>query len=370
MRHVYIIYSQFFDRDGKSIQVGGVETYIYNLCKHFYSANICAIIYQFANSNFITYYEGFKVVGVKAISKNYRKNSRVVANAIKKVFDYKNDILIFASEEYVVPFKSENIIAIQHGVSWDIPNNSNIYLNHIKNSMRAIIEYRNLKHCNKIVCVDYNFLNWYRATYKKCNYRKFYVIPNFCEISAIKRDYKLRNETKIIFARRFVNHRGALLFASVARKIIRKYPNVKICFAGTGVCEAKMKATLEGCSNVEFTTFLSDDSIKFHSNFDIAVVPTLGSEGTSLSLLEAMGAGCAVVCTNVGGMTNIILNRYNGIMISPSEEDLYVALKELIENYELRKFLSQKAVETVQHSFNKERWGNEWLNIVAKINKG
>ncbi|WP_420491566.1 glycosyltransferase [Neobacillus drentensis] len=53
----------------------------------------------------------------------------------------------------------------------------------------------------------------------------------------------------------------------------------------------------------------------------------LGSEGTSLSLLEAMAAKCAEIATNVGGMTNIILDNYNGLIINPDESELYLALE-------------------------------------------
>lgn len=49
-----------------------------------------------------------------------------------------------------------------------------------------------------------------------------------------------------------------------------------------------------------------------------------------------MAAGCAVICTNVGGMTNIIIDGYNGLMINPDEDSLYKALDRLIEDKLLR----------------------------------
>ena len=367
MKHAYIVYSQFFDRNGEKIRIGGIETYIYNLCKVLISTDICPIIYQFANKDFVKEYETIKVIGVKVTSSNYKRNSRILTKKIQAVFNYENDIMIFASEEYVVPFKSKSVVTIQHGISWDIPNDNNVWLNYVKNSIRALIEYRRLEKCSHVICVDYNFLNWYRAIFKKYDYQKFYAIPNFCDTSYIGNIKTQRENIKIVFARRFVKHRGAILFANVAKRILEKYPDVEICFAGEGTCEREMKEILSNCSNVTFTSFTADGSIAFHSDFDIAVVPTIGSEGTSLSLLEAMGAGCAVVCSNVGGMTNIVLNRFNGIMIAPTEEELFNALKELIDNREFRDALSQRAVETVQHSFNKERWDNEWMKIIKDL---
>lgn len=367
MRCAYIIYSQFFDRNGEKARIGGIETYIYNLCNVLASIEICPIIYQFANKDFIKEYETIKVVGVKVSSANYKRNSRVLTKKIRKYFDYENDLLIFASEEYIVPFNSKNVVAIQHGISWDIPNDRNVWLNYVKNSIRALVEYQRLNKCSRVVCVDYNFLNWYRAIFKKCDYKKFHIIPNFCDASSIEKVQVQRENMKIVFARRFVKHRGAILFANVAKKILEKYPDLEICFAGEGMCENEMRQILSGCSNVTFTSFSSNESVAFHSNFDIAVVPTIGSEGTSLSLLEAMAAGCAVVSTNVGGITNILIDGYNGSIVNATEDDVYSAVDKLIKEQETRRFYAQNGQEIARKAFSKMLWENKWLNIINSL---
>ena len=103
-----------------------------------------------------------------------------------------------------------------------------------------------------------------------------------------------------------------------------------------------------------------------HRDKDIAVVPTIGSEGTSLSLLEAMASGCAVICTNVGGMTNIVLNGYNGLMISPEEEELYRALNQILDNNQLRSSLQKHAYATIRSSFSLAKWQEKWIEVINK----
>ncbi len=375
MHKLFILVSDFFKFNGKNINLGGVQTYCLELSKLFIKNQFDVTIYQFANDDFETSYEGVRVVGKKVPIKNYNKAKRVLYKKFLEDAkpDKNNDILLFATDYMIVKNDFIKSIAIQHGVAWDITsykkesNTSNI-LKIIYNSIGTIKKYMRYKLVNNIVAVDYNFLNWYRTQVKNIN-NEIIVIPNF--VGTINRRELLKDGTiKIIFARRFVPYRGTRLFVKVIERLLDEFNNLQITIAGEGPDEQLIKDNLNKYQNVCLTRFSPEESFEIHSKHDIAVVPTLGSEGTSLSLLEAMGAGCAVVCTNVGGMTNIVLNRYNGIMISPSEEELYAALKELIENYELRKLLSQKAVETVQHSFNKERWDNEWLKIVAKINKG
>lgn len=367
MKHAYIVYSQFFDRNGEEVRIGGIETYICNLCRVLISTDICPVIYQFANKDFTKEHDGIKVVGVTVTSKNYKKNSRILTKKIQEIFNYESDIIIFASEEYVVPFKSENVVTVQHGISWDIPNDNNVWLNYVKNSIRALIEYRRLEKCSHVICVDYNFLNWYRAVFKKYDYQKFYAIPNFCDTSYTAPDKAPNDCVKIVFARRFVKHRGAILFADVAKKIAQKYPDTQICFAGEGPCDREMKAILADCANVTFTSFTADESVAFHSDFDIAVVPTVGSEGTSLSLLEAMAAGCAVVSTNVGGITNILIDGYNGSIVNATEEDVYLAVEKLIQDKKMRCFYAEKGKETARNAFSKKIWESKWLDIINAL---
>lgn len=58
-------------------------------------------------------------------------------------------------------------------------------------------------------------------------------------------------------------------------------------------------------------------------------------EGLPVTLLEAMSVGCVPVCTPVGGMPEVIVNRGNGFLAdSPSGEDYYVALKEYLNTRE------------------------------------
>ena len=118
---------------------------------------------------------------------------------------------------------------------------------------------------------------------------------------------------------------------------------------------------------VRFITYKSDESISIHEKCDIAVVPTIGYEGTSLSLLEAMACKCAVICTNVGGMTNVVIDHYNGLMINPNSNQLFYAIEELIENAELRAALAEKGYETVSKAFSLDKWKNKWEMIINEI---
>lgn len=169
-----------------------------------------------------------------------------------------------------------------------------------------------------------------------------------------------------MFARRFVGIRGTRLFTPIAKRLLEKYPNIEITFAGSGPDEDYMRDILNGIDRVNFTKYKSDESLKFHSQFNISVVPTLYSEGTSLSLLEAMSAHCAVVCTNIGGMTNVILDNYNGLMVSPNEEELFEALCKLIDDKKFREKIVQNGYNTIKSSFSLAKWEEKWKDVINR----
>ena len=79
-----------------------------------------------------------------------------------------------------------------------------------------------------------------------------------------------------------------------------------------------------------------------------------------------MSAHCAVICTNIGGMTNIVLDGFNGLMVSPNQDDLFKALCLLIENHELRKLISENGYNTVCASFSLKKWQEKWTDVLNK----
>ena len=152
---------------------------------------------------------------------------------------------------------------------------------------------------------------------------------------------------------------------------MKKYNNVSITFAGEGPDEEYINNKFKNNSKVTITKYNSNESLAIHSRHDIAVVPTIGSEGTSLSLLEAMASGCVAICSNVGGMTNIILDGFNGIMFDPyNEDDLYYAIERVITDKALRQKLAENGYKTVKESFSLDIWKERWSRVIDDtINK-
>lgn len=369
---VFIIYTSFFKQDGQELNIGGIETYIQNLIPIFNALGYETIVIQKANFDFEKEYEKTKVIGVQCKNKKYQND---LYKKCRSLIDAENDILLFANDLLNVKNDVKKSISIQHGIYWDKPTFSSNKLYHItlinflkkaKGSYK-IIKWTTLT--KRIVCVDYNYLNWYRSVYayKEPN-KKITPILNFTNIPIYNANKQLDDEViKIIFARRFCDYRGTRIFAEAIDKILTAYQNIEVTIAGEGPDESYLRQKLGKHNNVSFLKYLSSETLQIHKDKHIAVIPTLGSEGTSLSLLEAMASNCAVICTNVGGMTNIVLDHYNGLMIDPNSKDLFDSLCELIENKSLRMNIAKNAYESARETFSLSRWQRQWKKLIEEV---
>ena len=375
MKTAHIIYWNYLNPNGEGMSIGGIQTYITNLLDVLFKLDFNAIIYQRGDVDFHKVIsDRLTICGCAREANKVRGLSKLLfAHAKKNIDCGRGDVVIFGSHELTVNTGLHiPVIAIQHGISWDVPELglSRIKYNYIyiKKQYNAWRLTRQIRRNSHVVCVDCNFINWYRALVP-CPQVKLHYIPNFSALPAAPFVKPNTNEgVNIIFARRFFAKRGTRIFMNVAKQLLAEYDNINITIAGEGPDERLLKDNLSTLKNVHFIRYDSRNSLMVHNDKHIAVVPTLGSEGTSLSLLEAMASECAVVCTNVGGMTNIVINEYNGLLIDPNETALYQALKRLIENGNERMLMAQRGYETVLNSFSLSKWQNSWEKMLKQIN--
>lgn len=365
---VHIIYERYYDFENKRVLSGGVQTYLTNLIPLFLEAGYKCIVHQCGMEDNSIELDTCSVIAYRNTFVDGRYDSVPLLHGAMKEFDRNKDVLLFG--DHILTQKNDVLksIAIQHGIHWDVPKeqNSNIYKMVLSKARFAFNEIKRTQYVKQMVCVDYNFVNWYRTQVDRPTV-DFKVIPNFTRVA--NKNEKPQGAIRIIFARRFVKHRGTRVFAEVAKRLLEDGENVFITIAGRGPDEEYLKTTLMKWSDrMEFTQYTSDQSLNIHADKHIAVVPTVGSEGTSLSLLEAMSAQCAVVCTNVGGMTNIIIDGFNGKMVNAGDkEQLYHAIKELIDCPDEREQLAECGYQTVVKAFSYERWAEQWRSVIAEL---
>lgn len=375
---VDIIYRQFVDHARDRLFTGGVETYLLNLGRLCTQLGFATTLYQVAAQQLELRIDGMRVVGVPVMRASHRSQVTELVHAARANATRGKGILVFGQDYFSIRTRDPRSVLIQHGVYLDLaaaasdgpcrPFSTGVAL------LRQIVKLwrckRTFENCSNRVCVDHNFLSWYRAVSVRGVRGRVWVIPNFAhpiERSALHQDRPSDGCIHILFARRFHGYRGTRIIAEAARRLLSDLNAVRFTFAGEGPDEQWLRDEFRNESRVQFIHYHPDRATLVHSQHHIAVVPSLGSEGTSFAVAEALAAGCAVVATNIGGITNMILDGYNGLLVMPDPDALYSGLAQLVVNEGLRERLSARGYDTAVAAFSYERWRRQWSEVLEYL---
>ena len=367
---MYIIYSLFLSEEGDKQVIGGIQKYILGLIKVF-NKSYNVIIIQKANRTFVKEFEDYKVLGFNIQSK--RKPGKELFIKIKAKLK-SSDYIIWASDRISVKTKHKNTISIQHGITFDFIDYSNIRIGSLlKEFLLLSIFYRILQQFSalkyfsrttKVVCVDYNYLNWIRVVLPRKITDKAVVIPNFSELPKLSLITPPAETIKILFARRFVDYRGVYILCEVIESILKKYDNIEFGVYGEGPLENYLIEKVGNYDNVTISSYNAENSLEIQLKYNISLIPTFGSEGTSLSLIESMACGCVPIASNVGGMTNVIIDEYNGFLVNPTTKEFCEKIEFLIDNDSEMRKMSKNARATIENGFSFQKWQKKWQEVI------
>ncbi len=360
---VDILTHNFYDWDGKQVLKGGAERYIYDLAVLLKNMGYQVRIVQGANRDFEKEYRGVMVVGVSGVTPG------VFASLSKRFrgFCREAEFVIASPNELAVELGDIPCIGINHGINFD--SEAATAVNAPEGNYKLQIE--SLCQMRKCVAVDTNFGNWVRTRrYSLC--RKIKYIPNYFDEKVFSRSQKAQNEKVVfVYPRRIYTARGYDITLEAFRKILPKYRNVELRMVGA-IDNETVKADIDNMINdfpeqVQHHEYVMEDMHKAYEGVDVVLVPTKYSEGTSLSCIEAQAQGIPVIVTDVGGLPNLVVNGYNGLMIAPTVADLVEAVETMIKNPEMRKKMGKRSYEIAHNALTKKIWEERWRNVIKEM---
>lgn len=359
-----------YDPERKDFAIGGLETYARDLALLGLRLGYHPVCIEMNNQGKDEAFP-FGDIEFRRVSSARRKYRQDVFDRVFRENDKPGNVFVLMVDHYDVKSKSNHTIVIDHGIAFDEPMPGR-RLGRLVKLAKCMKNVWRWYLAPNSVNVDYNYFNWFRTLDTIPQGQNFRVIPNYTQ-GSISRDQlneKLARSTrrKMVFARRFVDYRGTKIFAEATCRLLVEFSDLDVTFAGGGELKPYLEEKFKGEPRVHLTSYHSSESLAFHKSYDIAVVPTIFSEGTSLSLLEAMAAGCLPVATHVGGLTNILIDGYNGRLCFPSEEGVYRTLKEVLEMPgEAFGLMAQNAWQTAVQGFSKEKWKKAWTEFLLSV---
>jgi len=370
MKKKIVIETQYlynYQKPEDGITVGGTQRYSIDLGYLFYKLGYDVIFITKANKNFETKYEDWaKII---AFNSPFGEKGRI--NFSKRVYKYckkiNADVVCYSDITVGLPYCYENSFAIQHGISWDNPKNI------IKNTIINYTYLKSIHKFKKVICVDTNFINWCRERDLKYfrNPEKLVYIPNYADEEQFKYSYKewTSNETfKLLYPRRLVAHRGYNIFMGMCEILLKEGYKIKpiLAFEEFNIIKFIDKYPQYKNLGCEIVHPKSNEIQELYKQAYLTFVPTIWSEGTSLSAIESISTGCPVIVSDVGGLGNIVLPEFNGYIVPPTINDFVRITKKLLNDVNKRNELARNC-SCMNKIFGKKRWEKQILEAIRPI---
>jgi glycosyltransferase involved in cell wall biosynthesis len=177
----------------------------------------------------------------------------------------------------------------------------------------------------KAVFVSHKSMNLDNLGYKK--YKKQMpgiVIYNGINLknyeTALVKESEINKDIKFLYVGRLNESKGILELMKALNEL--EAPNVKLNIIGdikfltNPLFIQEFYYLLHSNSNIEFIGIKSQSEIDYYYNqSDFLICPSIGSEGLPKVVMEAVVMGKPVIASNRGGITELVTDRINGVII-------------------------------------------------------
>lgn len=371
---IHVMTKTFLDFDGCYFYNGGAERYLLDLADMAKDMGYGLTIYQYGHFSWVRRFKNVDVISLNTGDLPPLKHALHATKEFSQRFyeqsEGRSALSIYSPFYEVWPHAVAGNIGISHGVAWDNPYAcyENVAAFWVMN--QQYIE--SADHCEELVSVDTNTANWFQTVNYETG-RKIQVIPNYVDLEKFYPKERMGNEQRVVilYPRQLYSARGLYLVLEILDEILHRYPQVEFRFigrGGEGDTQHVVNKMKQWGERVKWDALSLDEMPDAYRDADITLIPTLFSEGTSLSCLEAMASGNAVIATRIGGLTDLVINQYNGDLIEPHADALLESISSLLADPQRLKLYQRRAVEVAQ-AFSKTRWNHKWTRLVKeKIN--
>ena len=354
---------QFLDENGIPLK-GGVQTYILELVRMMKEKGVTPVILDSHLSELHSEVAGVQIESI--LPAEWKAGlSGVTAQRLK--LDNPNCVHIVANVNVCPKRLGQKSIGIQHGIYWDRPSSRASQLPHIitraVNLLRSWHWASSVNKYNQLVCVDLAFPTMAACIFSPLPWEKIHYIPNFAPEPA-EPPTATSNIRRIVFSRRLDIHRGTRIFAAAITPVLRNGWDGEVHIIGHGPDEGYLRKALSGFDQVRFYNLSFERRMEAYTEESLVIIPSLSTEGTSLTCIEAMSRAALVISTGVGGLANLVIPNHNGLQVRPLEIELKNAIEMALLGTPNVKRMKQNGFKTYQDSFTLAIWKARWWNVI------
>ena len=152
-------------------------------------------------------------------------------------------------------------------------------------------------------------------------------------------------------------------------RILPDFPDTRLMIVGRGEEEKPLRALAQelNIAHAVIWAGFRTDIPRLLAALDV-YVQTSDNEGLSLSILEAMAAGNAVIATDVGAAREVLRDRENGLIVPPgSAGPVAAAMRWLLEDRERIRTISAAGRATVNQQFSVQSMADAYGALYRRL---
>jgi glycosyltransferase involved in cell wall biosynthesis len=231
-----------------------------------------------------------------------------------------------------------------------------------------VLDYFTYLRYRKIICVSKQVKSSLEKWLPSASY-KTVIIRSGIPLNALP-GKQLQKIYDVLFVGRLERVKGVDILLRAAGYLKKKYSmKIRIGIVGTGVLLSDLKrlSINLGINNTVEFLGVRGDILSLLDKSSIFVLPSRW-EGLPISILEAMSRNVPVIATSVGGISEIINDGEDGVLVTPENPELLArVIIYLLENEGLRAKLVTNAFKKVKEEFSIDRYTSDLLNLYKNI---
>lgn len=258
-----------------------------------------------------------------------------------------------------------------HGLS-EVPEGLSLF-KYIQSSIIHLLEraYLNFRTGINIIAVSRDLENFLKGSYPRASVTQIYNgIPCAGNNPGIKEDIRRQFEVDdntfwVGTAARLAEPKNLDMLIDAGNELRSHGIDFRISIFGDGPLREKLQDRIDnlnlyGCVRLEG---FREEIMPILASLDAFVLCSL-HEGLPMSLIETMSTGTPVVCTDVGGIKEVITNNTSGLLIPSNDvKALAAAIMKLKQDASLRERLAFNAKQRVDEDFSIDSTNNKLINL-------
>lgn len=311
----------------------------------------------------------------KELSEIYVTYLKTTIDAVK---EFQPEIIHVFHTAFLPPVA--RIIKVLYGIKFIITTHGSD-LHYLSRDRRLIGLISDSVRVARFITANSNFTRtWFLRMFGKQHSYKTRTIPggvnvadfdqsNSEVLAKIDKKYNLTGKKVVLFTGRLTVHKGVEYLIRAARRI-----NGEVLILGDGPERPYLEEMIKKycLKNTRILGYMPPkDGIKyreFYRRADVYVAPSVWDEPLGLVILEAMAAGTPVIVTRKGGITSIVKDGYNGMLVrARNAQEIADKVNLLLQDENLRLKMAKNARRTIEEKFSWEEVSVKFERIYSKF---